>query len=243
MGAVATKTVVDQLVVYDSTYPHRWLDAYGPNVVKWLEDGVETPYQAANELACCTTTVVSTGVGDSVANVEGAAGGGILITAGDLTDDGFNIQLNGAAFKFGLAWPAYFGMRMKSDEATQDDFMFGWVTPADTDILGGVVDGIYFLKVDGSTSVAFVVEKDSVASTVAGVQTFAADTYYVYEMVYDGAVVNAYINGVLVATIAVGNLSFPNDEYLTPSLHFITGEDANNTMTIDWIRVIQLQTT
>jgi hypothetical protein len=242
MGVLASKIVNDQLVLYDSSYAHRWLDAYGPNVVKWIEDGVETPYLAANQLACCETTVVSTGVGDSVANVQGAFGGGILITTGDLTDDGFNIQLNGASFKFGLAWPAYFGMRMKSDEATQDDFLFGFGSPATTDLLGGVVDGIYFLKIDGSTSVAFVVEKDSVAATVAGVQTFAADTYYTYEIVYDGTVVSAYINGVLVASVAVGNLSFPNDEYLTPGVHFITGEDANNTMTIDWVRAIQLQT-
>jgi len=95
MGAVATKTVADQLVVYDSAYPHRWLDAYGPDVVKWLEEGVQTPYLAANELACCTTTVVSTGAGDSIANVAGATGGEILITTANLTDDGWNIQLNG----------------------------------------------------------------------------------------------------------------------------------------------------
>jgi hypothetical protein len=241
MGVLASKIVNDQLVLYDSSYAHRWLDAYGPNVVKWLEEGVQTPYLAANQLACCTTTAVSAGVGDSIVNVEGAAGGGILITGGDKTDDGFNIQLNGESFYFASAWPAYFGMRMKSDEATQDDFLFGWCLTG-TDLLADAVDGVFFRKVDGSTSVAFVVEQDSGETVVSGVQTFAADTYYVYEIVYDGAVVSAYINGVLVASVAVSNVNFPNDEYLSPAIHFIMGEDANNTMTIDWVRAIQLQT-
>ena len=243
MGAVASKTVVDQLVFYDSTYPHRWLNAFGPDVAKWLEEGVATPYQAANLLACCTTTVVSAGSGDSVVNVAGATGGALVITTGDKTDDGFNIQLNGAAFKFAAAHPAYFGIRLKSDEATQDDFLFGWASPATTDLLAAVVDGLFFRKIDGSTSLAFVAVKDSTETIVSGVQTFTANTYYVYEIVYDGSLVHAYINGVLVASIAVSNLSFPNDEYLTPSIHFISGEDFVNTLTIDWVRAIQLATT
>jgi len=240
MAVVATKTVNDQLVYYDAAYAHRWLDAYGPNVVKWLEEGQQTPYLAANSLACCTTTLVTTGAGEAIANVAGATGGEILITTANLTDDGWNIQLNGESFYFASAWPAYFGIRFKSDEATNSDFLFGWCI-TDTDLLAARTDGIYFVKVDGSTSVGFVVEQDSAATTVAGVQTFAANTYYVYEIVYNGSVVSAYINGALVATVAVSNVNFPNDEYLTPSLHFITGEDATNTATIDWIRAIQVQ--
>lgn len=242
MAQLASKTVNGQLVYYDAAYPQRWLDARGPNVVKWLEEGQATPYQAANLLACCTTTTVSVGAGDSIVNVAGATGGEIVITTGDKTDDGFNIQLNGESFYFASKWPAYFGIRFKSNEATQDDFLFGWCI-TDTDLLGGLTDGLYFRKIDSATSVAFVAEKGSVEAEIAGVQTFASNTYYVYEIVYDGSYVSAYIDGVLVASLAATNLAFPNTEYLTPSVHFISGEDFVNTATIDWLRAIQIQTT
>jgi hypothetical protein len=243
MANLASKTVNGQLVYYDAAYPHRWLDARGPDVVKWLEEGVATPWAAANYLACCTTTIVELGAGDTtVANVAGATGGEILISPAAADTDGANIQLNGESFYFASKWPAYFGIRFKSDEATQDDFLFGWCI-TDTDLLGAVADGIFFRKVDGATSVAFVCAKGSVEAAVTGVQTFTANTYYVYEIVYDGSYVTAYIDGVLVASIAATNLSFPNTEYLTPSLHYLSGEAPLNTATIDWIRAIQLQTT
>ncbi|RQW79241.1 MAG: hypothetical protein EHM79_20830 [Geobacter sp.] len=243
MATLASKTVNGQLVYYDAAYPHRWLDARGPDVVKWLEEGQATPYAAANNLAGCTSTIVEAGAGDTtIANVAGATGGQILITTAAADNDGANIQLNGESFYFASKWPAYFGIRFKSDEATQDDFLFGWCI-TDTDLLGAMTDGIYFRKVDGATSVAFVAEKGSVEAAVAGVQTFTANTFYVYEIVFDGDYVTAYIDGTLVASIAATNLSFPNTEYLTPSLHYLSGEAPVNTATIDWIRAIQIQTT
>jgi len=72
MGVLAQKTVNDNLVYYDLAYTWRWLDAWGPNVVKFLEEGVATPYAAANSLAHMTTTLVNL---STIANVAGAAGG------------------------------------------------------------------------------------------------------------------------------------------------------------------------
>lgn len=48
-----------------------------------------------------------------------------------------------------------------------------------------------------------------------------------------------YVNGVKQTRPAITNL--PNDEFLTPSIHFLTGEGNANVAEFDWIRVIQIQ--
>lgn len=235
MGVYAEQTVHGQLVMYDSAYTWRWLDAYGPAVNKWIEEFTVTNLQAANALGPCTVTLVNA---TTVANVAGSDSGEIIITAAGADNDGANIQLNGEAFKFNGNLPLYFGIRFKASEATQSDFLVGMAI-TDTDALGGLTDGVYFRKVDASTSVSFVVEKDSTESTVA-VQTFAANTYNIYEFYYDGTNIYAYINGTLAATVAGSATNVPNDEYLTPTIHFLAGEAAAHTCTIDWVRAIQI---
>ena len=76
MPVLATKTVNDQLVYYDYAYPNRWLDAFGPSVVKFLEEGFY-PLQAANQPAWGTATLVNA---STVAAVGGAQGAQFIIT-------------------------------------------------------------------------------------------------------------------------------------------------------------------
>jgi hypothetical protein len=96
---------------------------------------------------------------------------------------------------------------------------------------------VYFRKVDASTSVAFVTEKDSTETETTGVLTFAADTDYLLEFYFDGTSVEAFVDGVSVATHTA---DIPDNELLTPSIHFLTGDAAAETMQIDWVRAIQI---
>jgi hypothetical protein len=232
---------VDRVYV-DSTYPHRWLDAMGPNVVKFVEDFQSTPFDGADTPANCTVTLVEAGAGETtLALVAGALGGELLITADANDNDGANVQLKGECFSFASAYKTYFGIRYKMSEATQSDVLAG-LCITNTNLLGGMTDGIYFRKVDGSTAIGFVLEKDSVETEVASVHTQAADTYAWFEFVYDGVYVSAYVNGAKVAQILATNPNFPNDEFLTPSVHFLSGAaGAGKTCTVDKWVAIQIQ--
>lgn len=238
MAVLATKTVNDHLVYYDNALSWRWLDAFGPSVVKFLEEGF-LPLQAANQPAWGTATLVNA---STVAAVAGATGAQFIITTAGADNDGANIQVNGESFYFANAWPCYFGARWQISSATQSDILVG-LCITDTDLLGAMTDGIYFRKVDGSTSLNFVLEQDSTETETEGVATVAAATWYTTEFYFDGTNVYAYVNGVLVATVAATNANFCNDEYLTPSIHFLTGDNAAITCTVDWIRALQIQQT
>lgn len=232
-----SKWVNGALVFIDSQYKQRWLDAIGPSVCKFLEDFVGTPFASADNPAAWTATLVEGGGGETTVALTDGAGGLLLITTDANENDGANLQVTKEAFKLASGKPCYFGVRLKISEATQSDFLVG-LCITDTDLLGGLTDGVYFRKVDGSTDVKFVLEKDSTETESAAVHTAVADTYVVLEFFFDGTNVDAYVNGVLQTRLAVTNL--PDDEELTPSIQYLSGAAGAKTATVDWIKAIQI---
>jgi hypothetical protein len=214
-----------------------WYDAIGANAIKFVEHFVQTPFASADTLAGWTTTLVEAGGGETtVALTAGAAGGALLITTDANDNDGANLQVQGEAFKL-LTYPLYFGCRFQISEATQSDFLVG-LCITDTDLLGGMTDGIYFRKVDATATMNFVLEKDSTETATAYGTALVADTWYTVEFLFDGTNVDWYVNGVLQTRPAISNL--PNDEFLTPSIHFLAGTTGGMTMSVDWIRAISI---
>lgn len=231
-----SKWVNGALVFYEG---QRWFDAIGPNVCKFLEDFVGTRFATADNMAGWTTTLVEAGVGETtVAPVTSWTGGAVVITTDANENDGANLQLLGEAFKLVSGKPLYFGIKFQASEATQSDFFAG-LAITDTDILGGVTDSIGFRKVDGSTDVKFHLNKNSTETESANIHTFAAATDVTLEFLFDGTNVDSYVNGALQTRLAMANL--PDDEDLTPSIQFLSGAAGAKSMTIDWIRVIQIQ--
>jgi hypothetical protein len=230
-----SKWVNGNLIFHDG---QRWFDAIGPTVCKFLEDFVGTPFASADTPAAWTVTLVEGGAGESTVALADGAGGLLLITTDAAENDGVNMQVTKEAFKLASGKPCYFGIRLKVSEATQSDFLVG-LCITDTDLLGGVTDGVYFDKVDGSTDINFTLEKNGTETTSASaVGTCVDDTYVILEFFFDGTNVDAYVDGALQTRLAVTNL--PDDEELTPSIHFLTGAAAAETMTVDWIRAIQI---
>lgn len=229
-----TKWVNSNLVYYDG---QRWLDAIGPTVCKFIEDFVGTPFSAADTPAGWTVTLVEGGAGESTVALTDGAGGLLLITTDAAENDGANLQVTNEAFKLASGKPCYFGIKFKVSEATQSDFLVG-LCIADTDLLGGMTDGVYFRKADGSTDVKFVLEKDSTETESSAVATATADTYVTLEFFFDGTNVDCYVDGTLQTRLAMTNL--PDDEELTPSIQYLAGSVNAKTMTVDWIRAIQL---
>lgn len=234
-----TQYINGALVYYDPTR-QRWVDAIGVNVIKYIQDFVSLPVDdTTGDPTEFTITVVEVGAGDSTAALDTSAGGKLIITTAANEDDGLNMQLKGEAFKLESAKPCYFGIKLQVSDATQSDLLVG-LCITDTTLLGGMTDGVYFECLDGSTDINFVLEKNSTETTSASaVGTLANATDVTLEFLWDGTYVNCYVDGVEQTRLAITNL--PDDEVLTPSIHFLAGEAAAKTCSVEWLRVIQLR--
>jgi len=232
--ALRARNLRGNLLFYN-TNPLAIVDAWGPDVIKYHEDFTHIAV-ASDALTNWTVTLVEAGAGDTTVTRPDASGGTLLITTDANEDDGANLQLTtGESWGFAATdFGTYFGIRFKSGEATQSDILVG-LCITDTTLLGGMTDGVYFEKLDGGTGISFVTEKNSNETQTDSLGTFVADTWTTLEFFGTGPSIRALINGIVVAT-HIANI--PDDELLTPSIHFLTGNAAAETMTIDWIRAI-----
>lgn len=238
MADVIGQRISGNLVYIDrAAHMRRVIDAIGPDVIKYLNDFVGPQQHATDSLLGWVVTLVEAGASESTVTTPDAVGGALLLTTDANDNDGINMQLDGESFELTTDQKCvYFGICLKASEATQSDFLAG-LCITDTDLLGGMTDGVYFRKVDGSTSVSVVTEKNSSETETTGVLTFAADTDYDLEFYFDGSSVEFFVNGV---SVGRHTLTIPDDEPLTPSVHFLSGAAGAKTMQIDWIRTIQI---
>ena len=224
------------LVFYEDTR-QRWLDAIGADVTKFILNPAYFPVDdtTGDPLGFTTTTVDG---GSDGAGFVSLVDNKLVISTDNADNDGASVQLKGEAFDFASGNLVYFGIKMQASEATQSDFLVG-LCITDTALLGGMTHGVYFTKVDASTDINFVLEKSSTATTSASaVGTFADATDIILEFLFDGTNVDAYVDGVLQTRLATTNL--PNDEQLTVSVEFLTGAASVETLSIAWLRAIQI---
>lgn len=223
-------------LAYWEGHRKRLIDAVGSDVIRYVEDFV-SPGVASDAVTGWVITLVEAGAGETTVTLPDAVGGALLITTDAAENDGANLQLDGESYELTTDQRAvYFGVRVRTGEATQSDLLVG-LCITDTDLLGGMTDGTYFRKVDGSTSLAAVTEKDSTETETTGVLTVAADTDYILEFFFDGTSVEFFVDG---TSVAKHTTNIPDDEALTPSIHFLTGNAAAETCQVDWIRAIQI---
>lgn len=211
-------------------YNHRVIDALGQDVVKLNEDFVN-PGIASNAPPGWTATLV----GSSTVTATDASGGKALVTTGATENNGVNLQKNGESFQ-PKANSIYFGVKLKISDATQSDFFVG-LSVTDTGILGNLPKRIGFRKVDGETGISFECEETN-TTQVTEIATIAADSEMELEFEHDQTAGKLfyYVDGTPYGPLAVANI--PNTE-VSPAIHFLTGEAAAKTMTIDWLRVFQ----
>ena len=242
--SIVKSTVRSSRVYSDNRYPNRWLEAFGPDVLKWtgeLQLGMD---DTTGDATPFTTTVTEVGGGGSSTTVKAViAGQLLLLTTDNLEYDGLNLQLKGESYKFEAGKPAYFGIKLEIDDVDQTDMFFG-LAETDTTLmavagahaiaLGG--DGAFFSSLDASTVVAFKTYDGGSETNSARCDTaLVDDTAMILEFYYDGEVLNGYQNGELVGTFTAG---LPNTE-ITLSLNFRTGEGTAQNLQIYWLRAIQ----
>jgi hypothetical protein len=229
------------LVFRDSDYKHRWYDAIGPGVVKYLNEfAYLTSDDTSGDALDFELTIVEEGA-DTTHVVTDLEGGALLITCAGNEDDGINMQLGASAGENIALLPGqccYFGIEFALGDVTQFDAMFG-VNVTDTTALTSPADGMFFRTVDASAVLNFVTVKDSVESATA-VATLVDATYITAEFLFDGETVHAYINGGEVTSTANSAVTFPNNELLRLTLAVLSGEAVANTCTIKWVRLIHL---
>jgi len=229
-------TIGNAAVIRDSAKPWRWLDAKGPNVTAWKFDPYQNIVASTTTMGGYTHTAMTTG---NLTATSGIDGGGITITAGAGDNQGGQLQHLIEAFYFAQRWPAYFGISLAVNDADQTDFLVG-LAITDTSAIDGLSDGIYFRSVDETAVVHGCTEKDNIESATA-VGTAVDDAYILLEWQFDGAEVTFYVNGAEAGSTLYGSATFPNDEYLTPTLAFLTGEGTANTFTVRWAQAFQIR--
>ena len=241
--AIETADIRNAIVYRSHEYPHRWYDAFGEGVIKYIQE-FETISQDNTTLDPTewVVTVVEAGAGTSNFAIADVAGGAATVTCAANEDDGWSMQLGpvlGECVDLSAPYYLYFSIDMASNDADQSDVLAG-VAVTDTALLGAVTDGIYFRSVDASGNIMFVTEKDSVeSSTVVGVMT--DDAYMRCEFLVDEANVKAYVNGTLMVTTARTAATFPNDELMRLSLEFLTGEAVANVLTVRHLKMIHIR--
>ena len=228
----------DAWVLRSHEYPHRWYDALGGGVSKYLQDFMGYPVDNTTFLP---TEFVTTLVGGSTCVPTDVAGGAMLITSAATENNGVKLQLGstaGEAVDLSGPYWCYFGIEFAISSVTQSDVFVG-LSMTDTTCLDGADTGMYFRSVDGSALLYFVTEKDTIEGATA-VATLAANVYTTAEFLFDGATVYHYINGTLTGSVARTDATFPNDELMRLTIEFLTGDNAAITCTVKWVRLIQV---
>lgn len=198
---------------------------------------VYTYFNDFNTYTAGDWTVTETQAGATQAITAGH-GGQLLLTNSAADNDVNQLQLLQETFRSAAGKKLWFKARWKVSNATETDVYIGLII-TDTDIVGGVTDGIYFKKADDATSLVHVLEKDSTETATSSVATIVADTFIETAFYYNGKnEVEVWIDGVKKAThTTLTNLC--QDEDLAVTISLTNGSAVAHTLTIDYILAIQ----
>ena len=240
MSNVIGQRIAGNLAYLDvNIHRRRLVDAIGPDVLKYHDRFINSLLAAADAPLGWTITLVEAGGGESTITKPNGVDGGLLFTTDANENDGINAQLDGESFKLNAACRAlHFYAKLQASEATQLDFLIG-LCITNTNLLGGMTDGIYFEKLDGGTGISCVTEKDSTETQTDDVGTLAAATDVELEFFYDpvAGTIEFFVNGISVATHSA---NICDDEDLTPSFQVLAGDANARTATLKEIRVTQI---
>jgi len=184
-----------------------------------------------------TITTVEAGAGSATEALTDIDDGAILITNAAGDNDYDLLEKVGESFELSDSKPVWYEIKFQTNDATQSDLLFGIIessvtSPIITD--PGLTDGIYFNKVDASTSINFYVEKSGTSTAAAAIGTLSDDTYKTLGFYYDGYTgVEYWVDGVHIGTAATTNL--PDDEELTVVFGIQNGEAVAKTLTVEYI--------
>src|SRR4051794_1916496 len=116
--SVHLRNIRGNLVFYDGSNPLRLIDAWGPDVIKFLDDFIAVPV-ASDAISGYNVTLVEAGAGESTIPHPDTSAGVLLFTTDAAENDGITFQMAGESFGFSTSqYATYFGCRLKASEAT-----------------------------------------------------------------------------------------------------------------------------
>jgi hypothetical protein len=187
-----------------------------------------------------TITTTEDGTGSATEALGDGDGGLLVVTnaAGDNDADFFQLVKEG--FKYEAGKQIAFKARFKTSDADASDVVMG-LQITDTSPLN-VTDGMFFLLTDGSTTLQFIVEKDSTQSTLDLPTAIADDTFTTVGFVYSpkDQKFHVFQNNVLAGTVV--NTNAPDDEEMTVSFGIQNGAAAAKVLTVDYVTAMKERT-
>lgn len=241
---VNAKQIREATVYYQEGNESRWLEARGNNVAKFELRPGQPSDDTTGKPTRFTTVVTETGAGSCTIVNAPTAGVAMLLTTDDAEYEGIQLQALGEAFKLTAALPLYFGIKCSISDATQSDLLIGLCqthgdlmkTAVSHGIAAASVEGVFFCKVDGATTIKAKAYVAGAETATANGATAMDTSAHIYEIVWDGTTVFFYFDGILVTSVAA---SLPTED-LTLSINFRTGEAAAKTMSVYWMKAIQI---
>jgi hypothetical protein len=242
-SGVPLSTVLPKTSVLDNTSRSEFLDDFSRihNTADLTASGRFSTGAASytatliDGSAGSTQSIVATGVGTSVFP-SGNVGATAFVTDED-DNDGIELQATANSFNVTDNTEFYMETRFKVDDVDTCDLIVG-LAAVDTDVIGAVSDGIYFLVKDSDAdgTVTANVEKGGTVTESSDLVTLADDTYVtlgLYKSAGNNTVtllVNGADSGV---TLAMTNL--PDGAAVFPTVAFKNGSAAVSTLTMDYL--------
>ena len=235
---VSTKTVNTGLVWFDTDYLARWIDACGANVVKYVPD-----QGLPGDNASVAYSWIVTKTGTSTMLNALTAGDLFRILTGGTEYNAVQAQVQGSNFIVAANKPMYFGAAVTLESTNLSDFLVGMVVPkadplkvaSSHGITASGVEGFFFYHATAATAIT---AKVYVAGAEVGTKTLTPVmdvAEHFYEWYYDGSLLYAYFDNVLVATFAP---SYPTLA-LTPSISLVAGSGAARNAVVRSFKAIQ----
>lgn len=226
------------LVFWEDGYRQRWVEAIGPNVVKYINDfGGDNPAE----------TWIDTVVGSSGIASYDVEGGAILLYGGGADGNGAQIQkLSG--FKFTANDPIYFGVRWKITGTTGAGScsIFMGLANEDTTLIPSTNDGVYFDSASSGVALNFITESGGTEVSVEALTTIVVDTYYIDEFYWDGDdTVKFWHNGTYIGSGSAGSIDQTQRMAVSLGWQDEAGHGSAGTigLVVDWVRAVQLLAT
>ena len=181
------------------------------------------------------TTIVDTDTdGGAAQAIQQTDDGRYLITTDDNAADSTFIQAQYETFAMELGKQSWFKTKFQVADAT-DGFIVGLHILDASPLATAPSDGIFFRSAEAAETVSLVVTKNSTETTLS-MATVVDATDISLGWHYDGvSKVWAYVNDVMVGSVAVTNL--PDDEVLAEGFGIKNGTAAAKTLNMDYLFV------
>lgn len=174
-----------------------------------------------------------TNVGTPTIALTSSDGGWLQFANGAADDDHVYAQLVAPSFATEDRKDIWFKARLKISDATQSDVMVGLYLLDTSPIASVPSDGIWFQKLDGSTTITAVTSKSSSQSTLTA-GNMVSDTFINLGFHYNGyGTTHFYVDDVRVGSIA--NTATLPTVNMAVSFVFQNGEAVAKTGTLDYL--------